>query len=344
MYFSAPGWQVLGGICFRPFITQCFSEIVFVAVHADHQVRGYGGYLMDELKRYHVEKFGFPHLLTYADKNAIGYFKKQGFSREIGISEEHYDRFIKQYEGAKLMYCHSRHCNTPEDVYYWAYVMIRHLKNMYHQLCPEWKKRFEGLQPKFLEYDLLPMKIDRNEKVDNYGLGLSCEDIGLPPLFWKRQYELIELNGGPASEEEFDSDEEEMGLEDDRDLRYQLEDDDDDVIPAAPTPDWKDADAPWNPEEEDMTQMMYMFVEAIRSCPYSWPFHYPVDEYDAPTYTEEIPQPMTLEIVEDRLDWGYYIHVSISSLFETDNKLISILGANAFHRSQSNFPKLLRFQ
>uniref|UniRef100_A0A914QPL0 Bromo domain-containing protein n=1 Tax=Panagrolaimus davidi TaxID=227884 RepID=A0A914QPL0_9BILA len=53
---------------------------------------------------------------------------------------------------------------------------------------------------------------------------------------------------------------------------------------------------------------MFMLVEAIYRCPYSWPFHYPVDEYDAPTYSEDLNQAMTLEIIEDRLDWGYYIH------------------------------------
>uniref|UniRef100_A0AC34F5A7 Histone acetyltransferase n=1 Tax=Panagrolaimus sp. ES5 TaxID=591445 RepID=A0AC34F5A7_9BILA len=305
---SSPGWAVLGGICFRPFKTQSFSEIVFVAVHADHQVRGYGSYLMDQLKRYHVEHLGFPHLLTFADKNAIVYFKKQGFSKDIGLPHENFHRYIKEYEGATLMYCHSRLCNTPEDELYWAHKLKKHLRNLYFELCPEWNKIYEGLEKKFLERDLLPMKVDRFEQIDNYGFGLFYDEIGLPQLFWKRQYELIELDGGPIEEEEFFSEDEHYGREDP--FKEESEDDEDDygLVDELTTPEWKEPDDEYIPEEENSTQMMFMLVEAIARCPYSWPFHYPVDEYDAPTYSEDLNQAMTLEIIEDRLDWGYYIH------------------------------------
>lgn len=63
--------QPIGGICFRMYPTQGFTEIVFCAVSAHVQVRGYGTHLMNHLKDYHVS-IGIYHFLTFADKNAIG--------------------------------------------------------------------------------------------------------------------------------------------------------------------------------------------------------------------------------------------------------------------------------
>jgi histone acetyltransferase len=35
-----------------------------------------------------------------------GYFKKQGFSKEIKMPKAQYNGYIKDYEGATLMHCH----------------------------------------------------------------------------------------------------------------------------------------------------------------------------------------------------------------------------------------------
>ncbi len=105
--------RVIGGICFRMFPTQGFTEIVFCAVTSNEQVKvcclikncdafplllllryysfsliaslsfthlivfkGYGTHLMNHLKEYHI-KHEILNFLTYADEYAIGYFKKQ---------------------------------------------------------------------------------------------------------------------------------------------------------------------------------------------------------------------------------------------------------------------------
>lgn len=68
--------KTIGGICFRLFPSQGFSEIVFCAVSSNEQVKGYGTHLMNHLKDYHI-KHNVNHFLTYADEFAIGYFKKQ---------------------------------------------------------------------------------------------------------------------------------------------------------------------------------------------------------------------------------------------------------------------------
>ncbi|XP_011684827.1 PREDICTED: histone acetyltransferase KAT2A-like isoform X2 [Wasmannia auropunctata] len=94
----------IGGICFRTFPTQGFTEIVFCAVTSQEQVKGYGTHLMNMLKDYHI-KNNILHFLTFADEFAIGYFKKQGFSKDIKLPKQMYQGYIKDYEGATLMHC-----------------------------------------------------------------------------------------------------------------------------------------------------------------------------------------------------------------------------------------------
>ncbi|CAM4635207.1 histone acetyltransferase KAT2A isoform X1 [Lepidochelys kempii] len=96
--------RVIGGICFRMFPTQGFTEIVFCAVTSNEQVKGYGTHLMNHLKEYHI-KHNTLYFLTYADEYAIGYFKKQGFSKDIKVPKGRYLGYIKDYEGATLMEC-----------------------------------------------------------------------------------------------------------------------------------------------------------------------------------------------------------------------------------------------
>uniref|UniRef100_A0A8C2Q2U4 Histone acetyltransferase n=1 Tax=Cyprinus carpio TaxID=7962 RepID=A0A8C2Q2U4_CYPCA len=96
--------RVIGGICFRMFPTQGFTEIVFCAVTSNEQVKGYGTHLMNHLKEYHI-KHEILNFLTYADEYAIGYFKKQGFSKDIKVPKSKYVGYIKDYEGATLMGC-----------------------------------------------------------------------------------------------------------------------------------------------------------------------------------------------------------------------------------------------
>lgn len=96
--------RVIGGVCFRMFPTQGFTEIVFCAVTSNEQVKGYGTHLMNHLKEYHI-KHSILYFLTYADEYAIGYFKKQGFSKDIKVPKSRYLGYIKDYEGATLMEC-----------------------------------------------------------------------------------------------------------------------------------------------------------------------------------------------------------------------------------------------
>lgn len=97
--------KVIGGVCFRPYFEQRFAEIAFLAVTSTEQVKGYGTRLMNHLKQ-HVKKSKIEYFLTYADNFATGYFRKQGFRKEVSMPKERWFGYIKDYDGGTLMECY----------------------------------------------------------------------------------------------------------------------------------------------------------------------------------------------------------------------------------------------
>lgn len=132
----------IGGICFRLFPSQGFSEIVFCAVNSSEQLKGYGSHLMNHLKEYHI-RIGVLNFLTYADKFAIGYFKKQGFNKDIKMDSSLYKGFIKDYERATLMHCQL----NPRIVYTELSSVIRKQKEILKRLIEEKKDKVEKIHP-----------------------------------------------------------------------------------------------------------------------------------------------------------------------------------------------------
>jgi histone acetyltransferase len=132
----------IGGITFRMFPTQGFTEIVFLAITSNEQVKGYGTHLMNHLKDYHV-KHNIYHFLTYADEYAIGYFKKQAFSPEISLREDLYTGYIKDYEGATLMECKL----TPNIVYTQLTTVLRIQKEIVRRLIQEKQSQMKRVYP-----------------------------------------------------------------------------------------------------------------------------------------------------------------------------------------------------
>ena len=94
--------QILGGCVFRPFYQQKFAEIVFLAITTQEQVKGYGSRLMNKLKD-HALKTELHYFLTYADNNAIEYFRKQGFNKEPNLPQPRWKGYIKDYNGSTMM-------------------------------------------------------------------------------------------------------------------------------------------------------------------------------------------------------------------------------------------------
>lgn len=60
---------------------------------------------MSHLKDYVKATSDMMHFLTYADNYAIGYFKKQGFTKEITLDKPRWMGYIKDYEGGTIMQC-----------------------------------------------------------------------------------------------------------------------------------------------------------------------------------------------------------------------------------------------
>mmetsp|Transcript_12959 Transcript_12959/g.37611 ORF Transcript_12959/g.37611 Transcript_12959/m.37611 type:complete len:561 (-) Transcript_12959:1058-2740(-) len=96
---------VIGGITYRAFHAQAFGEIAFCAVTSSEQVKGFGTRLMNHAKEHARTRDRLTHFLTYADNNAVGYFAKQGFTKEVTMDAERWKGFIKDYDGGTLMEC-----------------------------------------------------------------------------------------------------------------------------------------------------------------------------------------------------------------------------------------------
>uniref|UniRef100_A0A0N5AJE3 histone acetyltransferase n=1 Tax=Syphacia muris TaxID=451379 RepID=A0A0N5AJE3_9BILA len=161
--------RVIGGICFRPFQSRGFSEIAFCAVTASEQVKGYGSYLMNYLKDYHVGTSRIYHFLTFADEFAIGYFKKQGFSMNICLPKERYFGYIKDYEGATLMECQLH----PKIIYSEFHLTAKKLHDLYKcakdVALKSYNRQYNGIEDLFQNNDgklLAPCEIPGLEEID----------------------------------------------------------------------------------------------------------------------------------------------------------------------------------
>lgn len=60
---------------------------------------------MNKLKD-HAQKNDIEYFLTYADNNAIEYFRKQGFSKTPRMPPSRWKGYIKDYDGGTLMECY----------------------------------------------------------------------------------------------------------------------------------------------------------------------------------------------------------------------------------------------
>ena len=61
---------------------------------------------MNQVKNFAVRDEGLEYFITYADNYAIGYFKKQGFSKTISMPKGRYFGLIKDYDGGTMMECY----------------------------------------------------------------------------------------------------------------------------------------------------------------------------------------------------------------------------------------------
>jgi len=99
---------VMAAISSRIFQEQRFIEIAFCAVDSSLQDSGYGRLVMSYLKTV-IQARGILDILTCADNEAVGYFKKQGFNdKEIRMEPSRWIGFIKDYDQVTLVHCQIR--------------------------------------------------------------------------------------------------------------------------------------------------------------------------------------------------------------------------------------------
>jgi histone acetyltransferase len=100
--------RVTSGVCARvfPSAEESFIEIVFMAVLSIHQMCGYGRLVMNSLKTF-IQGQELYDLLTCADNDAVGFFRKQGFNdKAIHMDPNRWVGRIKDYDKITLMHCH----------------------------------------------------------------------------------------------------------------------------------------------------------------------------------------------------------------------------------------------
>ena len=147
--------EVIGSICYRAFPEMRFAEIAFCAVNASHQVKGYGTKLMNLVKK-EGARTGIEYFITYADNYAIGYFKKQGFTKTISMPKGRYQGLIKEYDGGTMMECYVHpsidFTRIPEMLAAQREFILSRIrfkaqshKVVYDPLPKNWKPRFEGV-------------------------------------------------------------------------------------------------------------------------------------------------------------------------------------------------------
>ncbi|KAL1116884.1 hypothetical protein AAG570_005353 [Ranatra chinensis] len=97
---------------------------------------------MNHLKEYHI-RIDIYHFLAFADEFAIGYFRKQGFNKDIKLDSAIYQGFIKDYDGATLMHCQL----NPRIVYTELSAVTRKQKEILKRLLEQRKQEVQKVHP-----------------------------------------------------------------------------------------------------------------------------------------------------------------------------------------------------
>lgn len=187
--------KIVAAITFRPFFENSFGEIAFLAVSGNEQVKGYGTRLMNHLKAYCVT-VGIFRFLTYADNGAIGYFRKQGFSKDITLDEEKYKGYIKDYDGATLMECVLRpgidYLNIPEMIKKQRARLYERINSTTNSELSNYNTTYKGLD--FKKGRISYFKMKDVPGLTNVKPRLSDEEVSnlIPKL--KRVYQHVKAN------------------------------------------------------------------------------------------------------------------------------------------------------
>ncbi|KAG5567517.1 hypothetical protein RHGRI_002906 [Rhododendron griersonianum] len=261
---------VVGGITYRPYVSQKFGEIAFCAITADEQVKGYGTRLMNHLKQHARDVDGLTHFLTYADNNAVGYFIKQGFTKEIHLEKKRWHGYIKDYDGGILMECKM----DPKLPYTDISTMIRRQRQAIDEKIRELSNChivYAGIDFQKKEAGI-PKKIVKVEDIS------GLREAGWTPDQWGHsRFKTVNASGDNASNQKSLTMSMRALLK--ASLRF----------------------------FQSSSYLGFILIEvAMHDHPDAWPFKEPVDARDAPDYYDIIKDPMDLKTMSKRVESEQY--------------------------------------
>ena len=297
--------KVVGGICYRPNPENKFVEIAFLAISSLEQVKGFGTRLMNKLKD-HCKKDGYKYFLTYADNNAIGYFKKQGFHKNIKMPKEKYKEYIKDYDGGTLM-----EAEIDDKIDY------SNISDIFKQQ----KDWIVKNSQKFLNYK-------RKHTYQEFEDELIKKGINIDSLI-NKDNNIINLN----NEQNNDS-----KNNDDIEVTKELFE----CIPGVKEAGWTYEDYKQQCENEIKEENDNNFltqcrniINKLKNHDKSEPFRQPVSEKKAPGYYEMIKNPMDLKTLTTELENGKYKN---KKMFVEDLKKI-FNNARIYNKSNTHYFK-----
>ena len=223
---------------------------------------------MNKLKDHCKEHYKY--FLTYADNNAIGYFKKQGFHKNLKMSKEQYREYIKDYDGGTLM-----EAEIEQKIDYSNLSdILKQQKDSIVKYC----QKFLNVKRKHSYYDLekelekkgininnLYGKKDKDEKEKNK----NDDDIEIT----KELFDCIpgiKDSGWTYEEYQTQCEKEKLG------------------------------------ENENFLTQCRNIINKLKDQVKSKDFREPVDEKNAPGYHEKIKEPMDLSTLEKNVESGKY--------------------------------------
>ena len=276
-----------------------------MAISSLEQVKGFGTRLMNKLKD-HCKKDGYKYFLTYADNNAIGYFKKQGFHKNIKMPKEKYKEYIKDYDGGTLM-----EAEIDDKIDY------SNISDIFKQQ----KDWIVKNSQKFLNYK-------RKHTYQEFEDELKKKGINIDSLI-NKDNNIINLN----NEQNNDS-----KNNDDIEVTKELFE----CIPGVKEAGWSYEDYKQQCENEIKEENDNNFltqcrniINKLKNHDKSEPFRQPVSEKKAPGYYEMIKNPMDLKTLTTELENGKYKN---KKMFVEDLKKI-FNNARVYNKSNTHYFK-----
>ena len=272
---------------------------------------------MNKLKD-HCKKDGYKYFLTYADNNAIGYFKKQGFHKNIKMPKEKYKEYIKDYDGGTLM---EAEIDAKID-----YSNLSEILKQQKDCIVKYSQKFLNVKKKHtyqeFEEELKKKGIDINSIInDEKDIDNNINIIN--------NNNIIDLTN------------ENNNTNNDIEITRELFD----CIPGLKDAGWTYEEYKFQCEREKqgenanfLTQCRNI-INKLKSQEKSREFREPVDEKHAPGYSQKISEPMDLSTLEKELENGKYKN---KSMFEKDlrkifNNARIYNGPNTHYFKDANF-------